>query len=62
MAGVLTMAAEPTKDESTESRIILSCGGCTAAINIPNKGLGRAVAAAWRTRHEGEGATHDDTN
>lgn len=50
---------ETVKDDSTTERIIVLCT-CHSGLNIPNKGLGRAIAAAWRTRHEGDDASHDD--
>jgi hypothetical protein len=28
------------------------CTVCAAVIEVPNKGLGRATLAAWRTRHQ----------
>ena len=34
-------------------RIALTCHTCGEGIDIPNKGLGRAIAAAWSTRHQG---------
>lgn len=37
---------------SDNDRIVETCPVCKDGIDVPNKGLGRAVAAAWRTRHQ----------
>jgi len=29
-----------------------TCGVCGDSIEAPDKGLGRAMVAAWRTRHQ----------
>ena len=29
-----------------------ACDVCKESVTVPNKGLGRAVLAAWRTRHQ----------
>lgn len=34
-------------------RIVLRCATCEEGVDVPDKGLGRATAAAWRTRHQG---------
>lgn len=34
-------------------RIVLDCRTCGEGVDVPNKGLGRAIAAAWRTNHQG---------
>jgi hypothetical protein len=41
--------AEQTKNPN---RIVEKCATCGDSIDLPNKGLGRANAAAWRTRHQ----------
>lgn len=38
-------------------RIVLSCVTCDEGVDVPDKGLGRAVAAAWRTRLQGHDVT-----
>lgn len=35
-----------------DGQIYLKCLGCGAAGSYPDKGLGRAAAAAWKTRHQ----------
>ena len=37
---------------TTGSRIDAVCEVCGDGAEAPNKGLGRAVIAAWRTRHQ----------
>ena len=32
--------------------LVLSCDVCKRTMMFPNKGLGRASAAAWETRHQ----------
>lgn len=44
---------ELIKDDSTPERIILLCE-CGSGVQCPNNGLGRAVAASWRTQHQSE--------
>lgn len=35
------------------NRIVLVCHTCHETCDVPDKGLGRATAAAWRTNHQG---------
>lgn len=37
---------------STEPRIVIVCHTCGATASWPDKGLGRASAASWETRHQ----------
>ena len=36
----------------TGSRIEAYCHVCEEGVDAPNKGLGRAVIAAWKSRHQ----------
>lgn len=40
-------------------RIRLDCATCGEGLDVPDKGLGRAAAAAWRTRHQGHDVTEE---
>lgn len=46
------------RDDSSDGRIILSCNECRCGINVPDQGIGPALAATWRNQHEGKNATH----
>lgn len=37
---------------TTPSTITGTCTACGEATTVPNKGLGRAVIGAWKTRHQ----------
>lgn len=41
-------------------RIVWACATCGAGIDAPDKGIGRAMIAAWRTQHQGHD-THQET-
>lgn len=42
----------------TEStRLAEDCEVCGEGIDVPNKGMGRAILAAWRTQHQHREAT-----
>lgn len=43
--GHVTLEQSPTQLRGT-------CGVCDEQCDVPNKGLGRATLAAWRTRHQ----------
>lgn len=34
-------------------RLIARCLTCHESVDLPNKGMGRAMLAAWRTEHQG---------
>lgn len=36
----------------TNAIIKETCAVCGKSLSVPNKGLGRAKIAAWRTRHQ----------
>lgn len=38
---------------TTTERITAWCHHCDEGLDVPNKGLGRAHAAAWATQHQG---------
>lgn len=41
-------------------RIILTCHTCGESADLPNKGMGRAMAGAWRTQHQGHDTEEAD--
>lgn len=36
-----------------KDRIDYECKTCQEGVNVPSKGIGRAIVAAWLTNHQG---------
>ena len=43
---------EPVIVRTTKAGIKATCNVCGQSTTAPNKGLGRAKVAAWKTRHQ----------
>jgi len=41
-------------------RLTARCVTCGEGVDLPNKGLGRAMLAAWRTQHQGHDVTDEE--